>query len=455
MSRRILLAATLLIAGAAPAAAQGTLRAMEVDDLRDRSRPLHLDLHALLRRAERREADAVGALLHLAAYPTLVEGSRVYPAIVWSLLLRTGDSAFAQAVAAQLPLTRSRILLALDRGAGIVYARRFPESWALGAHAPELLQEPGPPPRPWGPRAMIATPADLPGGVAISERSCLPRPGAYPSRLARAGVSGRVVIGLDLNRAGRAVATTLHVLSATHSDLVGPARRALLDCIFAPARVNGQAVPVRLWVPVAFHPDLVALPWPAAALVRPTGMHWRAASLGVDLPLEARTAALGDTAALRELLRVAPAMDEDPNWGYARLLHALRRTTGDSLLQATIDGLPTPAREVARRMTAAFPTPARDSSGTAAPTMVPGSCAPLRYPPDQREAGGSGRVLLELTVAADGTVDADSIRVVEATHPSFARAARDVLATCRYHPGRERGVPVPMRVAVPISFTAL
>jgi len=74
------------------------------------------------------------------------------------------------------------------------------------------------------------------------------------------------------------------------------------------------------------------------------------------------------------------------------------------------------------------------------------------YPELLRQAGVQGRVLLEAIVDTTGHVQADSIRVIEATHPAFVAPARQALAATLFRPALVAGKPVRMRVRVPYEF---
>lgn len=65
----------------------------------------------------------------------------------------------------------------------------------------------------------------------------------------------------------------------------------------------------------------------------------------------------------------------------------------------------------------------------------------LRYPTMLQSAGISGEVTMQYVVDTLGTVEKGSVRVVSATHPLFAQAARDALVRMRFSPaevGRQK-----------------
>ncbi len=75
------------------------------------------------------------------------------------------------------------------------------------------------------------------------------------------------------------------------------------------------------------------------------------------------------------------------------------------------------------------------------------------YPSIMRDSRTPGRVLVQLIVEADGTVRPGSAQVVEATHAAFSEATLRAVERFRFRPAMMAGVPVPVRVTIPISWT--
>jgi protein TonB len=74
------------------------------------------------------------------------------------------------------------------------------------------------------------------------------------------------------------------------------------------------------------------------------------------------------------------------------------------------------------------------------------------YPELLRQAGISGRVVLEGVVDTTGRVEPGSLSAVSKTHPGFVAAAQRALAATLFRPGRTLGRAVRVRVRVPIEF---
>lgn len=88
-------------------------------------------------------------------------------------------------------------------------------------------------------------------------------------------------------------------------------------------------------------------------------------------------------------------------------------------------------REAAARTAAATPPPA--AARAAAPTLRVVSAPSPRYPPEALRAGTSGEVLVEITVAPDGSVT--NARVVRATPPRvFDREALNAVRRWKFEP---------------------
>ncbi len=77
----------------------------------------------------------------------------------------------------------------------------------------------------------------------------------------------------------------------------------------------------------------------------------------------------------------------------------------------------------------------------------------LAYPDSLLRARVAGAVLVAFVVDTSGTVDMETVDVLAATHPLFATAVRDMLATARYAPARREGRAVPQVVQQPVRFS--
>lgn len=72
------------------------------------------------------------------------------------------------------------------------------------------------------------------------------------------------------------------------------------------------------------------------------------------------------------------------------------------------------------------------------------------YPMFLRQAGVSGEALVEGVLGKDGRMS--GVRVVQASNPAFAGAARTAVTDWRFSPARQNGEPVSLRVRVPVTF---
>ena len=75
------------------------------------------------------------------------------------------------------------------------------------------------------------------------------------------------------------------------------------------------------------------------------------------------------------------------------------------------------------------------------------------YPTALRQAGIEGSVVAEFVVRADGSVDADSARIVSASHPGFVDPVRSAIPSLRYLPAEIRGRPVSQLVQQTFVFS--
>ena len=74
------------------------------------------------------------------------------------------------------------------------------------------------------------------------------------------------------------------------------------------------------------------------------------------------------------------------------------------------------------------------------------------YPPELREAGVSGTVVLRFRLLPTGRVDAGSLSVARSSDPRFAGAAADVARRLRFVPALLHGRPVRVWVELPLQF---
>jgi protein TonB len=74
------------------------------------------------------------------------------------------------------------------------------------------------------------------------------------------------------------------------------------------------------------------------------------------------------------------------------------------------------------------------------------------YPKILLDAGISGSVDVEFVVQADGTVDMSSIKIKQSSNERFVDASRDVIERFRFTPGKYKGQPVRVLIAMPIRW---
>ncbi len=87
------------------------------------------------------------------------------------------------------------------------------------------------------------------------------------------------------------------------------------------------------------------------------------------------------------------------------------------------------------------------------PTLVGGLAAVsevVQYPASARDAGIEGRVYVSFTVDVEGKPT--DIQVGRSPDEALGQAAVDAVEQQRFTPGRQDGVPVPVRMSLPVSF---
>ena len=76
----------------------------------------------------------------------------------------------------------------------------------------------------------------------------------------------------------------------------------------------------------------------------------------------------------------------------------------------------------------------------------------LSYPDEARQAGVSGRVLVQVIVGRDGRAEPASVRILQGVHPDLDYAAIQYVNGARFRPGRIGGQSVRTLVNLPIDF---
>ncbi len=77
---------------------------------------------------------------------------------------------------------------------------------------------------------------------------------------------------------------------------------------------------------------------------------------------------------------------------------------------------------------------------------------PLRYPAKARARGAEGRVLLAVTINADGRPDLPSIQTMSSPDSELTDAAVRWVRTAKFEPVCRATAAVRVRVAIPVDF---
>lgn len=115
----------------------------------------------------------------------------------------------------------------------------------------------------------------------------------------------------------------------------------------------------------------------------------------------------------------------------------------------------TPCTRLAAQATTATSIASRPSPPQPVPHLAP--IGPLRgqspvFPPMFRSAGVEGTVVVRLFVRPDSTVDIDSTRILQSTHPLFTDAVTRALPAWRFRPAQRSPVRADSTLA-PTSWT--
>ena len=74
------------------------------------------------------------------------------------------------------------------------------------------------------------------------------------------------------------------------------------------------------------------------------------------------------------------------------------------------------------------------------------------YPRMLQDAGIGGRVVLEFVIEADGTVEKNSVKVVESSHEQFGDVSTQVVERFRFRPGIYQNREVRVLVRMPVTW---
>jgi len=83
------------------------------------------------------------------------------------------------------------------------------------------------------------------------------------------------------------------------------------------------------------------------------------------------------------------------------------------------------------------------------PPQVIGQISPI-YPPEARNKGIQGRVILEVSILKDGSIS--DIEVKRSDNSLLNEAAIDAIKKVRFKPGKAKGMPIDTKVVIPIDF---
>jgi protein TonB len=75
------------------------------------------------------------------------------------------------------------------------------------------------------------------------------------------------------------------------------------------------------------------------------------------------------------------------------------------------------------------------------------------YPAPLRDAGVTGYTLVQLVIDRNGAVEPGSVTVQETTHDALREAAVRAAGRFRFRPARVNGLPVRVRISLPIRWT--
>lgn len=280
---------------------------------------------------------------------------------------------------------------------------------------------------------------------------------ATPELLQR-HAQGRVIAQVIIDTAGRVEPGSINIVDTPESAFVAPVRALLLASRFTPARIAGRPVRVQLYLPVT-----VGAP-PATVTEQITAARALTAARRPDSALAVLALALdpgahpGDGERVYGLLArgIAEAQlgrDSAAQGDFTAALELRRQilARGTDLapfLLHLADSVAASRRPGHRAL-------AQDGMVVLSAVDVrPGLLArpAVRIPPEARQLGVSGTVVVEVQVDTFGHPDAASLRIVASPNPLLEPEARRVVLASRYRPARRDGRAVPVVIRQPVEF---
>ena len=76
----------------------------------------------------------------------------------------------------------------------------------------------------------------------------------------------------------------------------------------------------------------------------------------------------------------------------------------------------------------------------------------LQYPDLLRQAGISGRVLVQAIIDTLGRAEPSSVKVLQSPNPGFDQAAKNYLLKALFRPARVHGRAVRVLIQIPVDF---
>jgi TonB family protein len=316
--------------------------------------------------------------------------------------------------------------------------------------------------------ALIAAPlgAQQPPDTTIylpQQVQPLPRRVAGPAtastpQLLQRHAQGRVIAEVIIDTSGRVEPASINIVDTPDPAFEAPVRDLLLVSRFTTARIAGRPVRVQLFLPItvgappASTTEMITAARALTAARRPDSA---LAVLAVALDPGARPGdgervygllARGiaeaqlhrDSAARRDFTEALALEQEIRSRGtdlapfLLRLADSVRATRGQGRRAQAGEGMVV------------------ISSVEVRPELL--SRPAVRFPPEARQLGVSGTVVVEVRVDTFGHPEPATVRIVASVNPLLEPEARRVVLASRYRPAREGGRVVEVVIRQPVRF---
>ena len=282
----------------------------------------------------------------------------------------------------------------------------------------------------------------------------------YPAVAREAGIEGRVIISFVVDKEGRV--TEAEIVKGLGSGLDEEAVRVITEAQFKPGRHDGEIVPVKLSIPFTFKLNTSDTTSDTFRMLNETFTLKHPEMSKEDMYAFTLSVYAGLSDYRSQIQTLEERLQNNPAPSEKATIEAELKTLQQQVKQhiearfseiQVQDATRTPEGNVELPMKMAPAERAQADEVDHMPKLIGGPeaiQADLKYPTIAKRAGIEGRVILRFVVDEQGrAVDPE---VVQGLGGGCDEEALRVLQQTRFEPALKDGQPVPVEIALPITF---